>query len=212
MQQADINAPNYSSQTPLIIAIKNNKLDSVKLLCKLGANVNYTSDQVYGYCPLHYAAEQEDGMIIDSLVTFGAKLNSRTFTGCTPLHLAAMKGKYDAVRWLCLNGADVNLKEFYNGYTPLHYAMIRGHYDVVPILLAFKANLTDGSQNATLKGMCSKTLWTRLQTRRTQPDVLEELCLQAIRKIFLGRNAHRNASRLPLPTCLKEKLLFAKYV
>ena len=212
VQNADINEPNYNCHTPLIIAILNNQIESVQLLCKLGADVNYTSDKLHGYCPLHFAAEQNDSQIIEVLIEYGASLNSQTLTGCTPLHLAAMNGHLEAARWLCLNGASVNISEFYNCYTPLHYAMVRSHTNVVRLLQEFNATLNNQYfKSHSLLTMCHKALLRYIYNTKNQPEILEHLCLHVIRKHFLQQNAFKNASRLPLPKCLKEKILLEEY-
>jgi ankyrin repeat protein len=212
VQHADVNAPNYNCHTPLIISILNNQIESVRLLCKLGADVNYTADKIHGYCPLHFAAEQDNGDIIKLLIEYGASLNAQTFTGCTPLHLSAMNGNLDATRWLCLNGVNVNISEFYNSYTPLHYAMVRGHKNIVRLLQEFNATLNDQHfQSHSLLTMCHKALWRYLYNTKTEPKILEHMCLHVIRKNFLQQNAYKNASRLPLPRCLIEKILLEEY-
>jgi ankyrin repeat protein len=212
VQHADINAPNYNSHTPLVVGILNNQIESVRLLCELGADVNYTAEKIHGYCPLHFAAEQDNGEMIELLIEHGAKLNAQTLTGCTALHLAAMNGNMQATRWLCLNGASVNISEFYNGYTPLHYAMVRGHKNVVQLLQEFNATLNDQYfQSHTLLTMCHKALWKYLHDMKKEPEFLEQLCLHVIRKNFLQQNAHKNASQLPLPRCMIEKILLEEY-
>ena len=212
VQHADINAPNYNGHTPLVLGILNNQTESVQLLCKLGANVNYTEDKIHGYRPLHFAAEQDDGEMIELLIGYGALLNAQTFTGCTPLHLAAMNENMEATRWLCLNGANVNISEFYNCYTPLHYAMVRGHKNVVQLLQEFNATLNDQHfQSQTLMTMCHKAIWRYLHDPKKEPEVLEQLCLHVIRKNFLQQSALKNASGLPLPRCMIEKILLEEY-
>ena len=212
VQHADINAPNHNCHTPLVIGILNNQTESVRLLCKLGANVNYTADKIHGYCPLHFASEQDDGEMIKLLIEYGASLNAQTFTGCTPLHLAAMNGKLEATRWLCLNGASVNISELYNGYTPLHYAVVRGHKNIVRLLQEFNATLNDQNfRSQTLLTMCHKALWRYLHDMKNEPEILEHMCLHVIRKNFLQQNAYKNASQLPLPRCMIEKILLQEY-
>ena len=213
VQKADINSPDCSCHTPLVICLLNNQdAESVELLCKLGADVNYTADKIHGYSPLHFASEQNDGKIIEILIKYGAALNAQTFTGCTPLHLAAMNGNLEAARWLCLNGASVNIPEFYNGYTPLHYALVRGHKKVAQLLQEFHATLNDQHfQSPSLLTMCHKALWQYLFCSKKEPEILEHMCLHVIRKNFLQHSAFKNASQLPLPSCLIKKILLDEY-
>ena len=212
VQHADINDPNYSDHTPLIIAVLNNQIESVQTLCALGADVEYTTDKIHGYRPLHFAAEHDNSEIIKLLIEHGALLNAQTLTGCTPLHLAAMNGNVQATRWLCLNGASIDVSEFYNGYTALHYAMVRGHQNVIRLLREFNATLNDQYfQSHSLLTMCHKALLRYLYDRKKEPEILEHMCLHVIRKNFLRKNAHKNVSRLLLPKCMKEKILLQEY-
>ena len=212
IQHADINDANYNGHTPLIIAILNNQIESVQLLCTLGADVNHTTDKIHGYRPLHFAAEQDNSEIIKLLIEYGALLNAQTLTGCTPLHLAAMNGNLEATRWLGLNGASVDVSEFYNGYTPLHYAMVRSHQNVIQLLCEFNATLNSQYfQSHSLLTMCHKALLRYLYDHKKQPEILEDMCLHVIRKNFLRKNAYKNVSRLPLPRCMKEKILLEEY-
>lgn len=214
-QHADINSPNYNCHSPLVISILNTQTESVELLCELGADVNYKSDKLHGYRPLHFAAEQDDGGIIEILIKHKALLNAQTFTGCTPLHLAAMNGNMEATRWLCLNGVSINISEFYNGYTPLHYAIVRGHHNIVRLLREFDATLNSNHfKSHTLLTMCHKALWRYIyhaKKGRNEPEILEQMCLHVIRKNFLARNAYSNAIRLPLPSRMISRILLEEY-
>ena len=68
------------------------------------------------------------------LYDYGASLQSRTDDeGYTPLHLAAMWGHLDVVKWLCDH--KVNLNIFDNkSSTAVNLAKQHGHSDVVSFL------------------------------------------------------------------------------
>ncbi|KAK8058054.1 hypothetical protein PG994_008502 [Apiospora phragmitis] len=57
-------------------------------------------------------------------------LESRSGNGFRPLHYAAMGGYEEVVKFLCLNGCDINAKGE-DGSTALHLAAKFGHYEVV---------------------------------------------------------------------------------
>mmetsp|Transcript_23575 Transcript_23575/g.33752 ORF Transcript_23575/g.33752 Transcript_23575/m.33752 type:complete len:130 (+) Transcript_23575:116-505(+) len=61
-------------------------------------------------------------------------------SGCTPLHLAAIKGHQEAVRQLLAGGAQTEAVDTY-GDTPLHVAARGGHQEVVSLLLAGGAQI-----------------------------------------------------------------------
>lgn len=207
---ANVNSQDYNGCTPLVISIlEGQDEECVELLCKLGADVNCTVDKLHGYCPLHFAAEKNMCDIIKILIQYGASRNCQTFTGCTPLHLAAMHGNLEAVRILCLNSADVNVPEWYNGYIPLHYAIIHEHLRVVFLLLEFNASLALANFSGyTALNLSDKELHKYLYYLKTEPKVLEKICLDVVRKNYLWPNAYQNVSKLPLPLPIKKKILF----
>eukprot|EP00794_Sanderia_malayensis_P003062 gene3062-3525_t len=58
----------------------------------------------------------------------------RNKKGETPLHISAIKGKYDDAKDLLENGSDPNVKDF-AGWTPLHEACNHGQFEIVQLLL-----------------------------------------------------------------------------
>jgi ankyrin repeat protein len=62
------------------------------------------------------------------------------FTGCSPLHTAAVKGDVEKLRTLIENGAYVDDRDP-DGRTALHYAAQRGNKECVDLLLAKGANV-----------------------------------------------------------------------
>ncbi len=70
--------------------------------------------------PLHKAVEAGDVEQVQSLISGGADVNARNWSGNTPLHQALRKGDKHIAEVLVVNGADVNAKNR-SGNTPLHY-------------------------------------------------------------------------------------------
>ena len=105
-----------------------------------------------------------------------------------------------------MNGADVDVQDWYSGFTPLYYAVTRDHRTVAELLLEFNASLV-------------KVVWSRwdkemlkyFEALKGQPKVLEHICLNVVRKNFLWPNASKSTSKLPLPTNLKRKILLEDY-
>ena len=58
----------------------------------------------------------------------------------TPLHLAAVRGHKDVMKFLVASKADVNAKNI-SGKTPLYSVALSGHKDMVELLLANKADV-----------------------------------------------------------------------
>ncbi len=102
-----------------------------------------------GLTLLHFAAYGGDLSQVRRLLRKkGIGVNVRTQEGLTPLHVAAMKGHTDIVRYLVRKGADINATDT-SGYTPLHYAVLSGHTEVVRYLVS--ENVRRGNWNVRFK-------------------------------------------------------------
>ena len=62
------------------------------MLVKLGADPNITNN--VGKSPLHLAAMQNRGAILDILLNSGGDLNLQDAQGMTPLHEASYRGQF----------------------------------------------------------------------------------------------------------------------
>jgi ankyrin repeat protein len=117
--------------TPLIIAIKHNNIDAVKLLLNEGACV----------CRKAFSIAVQLGYtsMVDLLIENGVNINVNEylwekFVDCaTPLHYAACEGYIDMIELLIRKDADINARDRH-GYTPLTCAMDGEHYDIVDLL------------------------------------------------------------------------------
>jgi len=78
--------------------------------------------------------------MVKLLLDHKADPNATSKLGDTPLHLAIVAGRGDAVELLLSSGADVNAKESL-GVTPLHLAASYGWKSVVEVLLAHNADV-----------------------------------------------------------------------
>ncbi len=97
----DLNAPNVLYETPLMLAIYNQKNDLAKKLIAKGASVNNPGH----WTPLHYAAASDNTEMVNYLIKRGADINARTLRGITPLYMAARDGTLDTVKALLNAGA-----------------------------------------------------------------------------------------------------------
>ena len=78
---------------------------------------------------LHYAAQDDNDVIIEKLLCLGLDIDSRSSKGATPLMIAACRGRLDAFSVLTERKSDPTLKNN-NGETLLHYAA-QGDNDVI---------------------------------------------------------------------------------
>jgi hypothetical protein len=101
---AEINTEN-SASSPLIEAIKFNRINIAKKLMVNGADIN-ASDKNYATA-LYYAASLGLNDLLQELIDRGANLNTKTNEGMSPIHAAAFNENKDIVRTLLAKGAKI---------------------------------------------------------------------------------------------------------
>ncbi len=124
----DVNVRGLNGKTPLHCAIEFDELSMVDLLLTK-KNINPFVEDNEGKTSLDYAKEGEKAEILQALINnkYGSEQDSL-------LHLAAMIGEINAVRYLIRKGIDVNVRNALH-HTPLHLAAGIGHGNVVKILV-----------------------------------------------------------------------------
>lgn len=90
----------------LRMAAQENSIESVKLLCKLGANVNV--DDGFG-TPLYSAAGEGNLEIVKILLEYGADINCVNENNVTPYHIAICYGHKEVAEYLLSCGADTTI-------------------------------------------------------------------------------------------------------
>src|SRR5262249_11913977 len=107
---ADVNAAvDHSKSYPVGMAACAGDLNKVRWLLDAGANINFVSPM--GYTVLinvMYSLYDNENLlrVVDSLVTHGAKIDCETDYGESPLSVASIQGRFDAVKYLLDAGAD----------------------------------------------------------------------------------------------------------
>jgi len=136
---ADINRKNNLGETPLILAVDNNRFDEIELMLSHKPDIEIADSK--GWTPLHHAAAggSEHGMdgakYLSLLIGVGANLDARVINGQTALMLASSIGRIDHVKLLIAQGADIRASNAQdNSMTALDYARLGGHLDVVELL------------------------------------------------------------------------------
>ncbi|TET35634.1 MAG: hypothetical protein E3J72_10830 [Planctomycetota bacterium] len=130
---ADVNENGGRQFTLLMLAILCKNKEIVRELIENGAYVN-AKDSVHDYSPLHLAAKNGLGNIVNILIKRGADVNAKGRRGYQPLHCAMIKGHTDIARHLVKEGADVNVHDNW-GRTPLHFAALLGHMESAKLLI-----------------------------------------------------------------------------
>ena len=132
--------------TPLVIAVRDGKLDFVKVLLRYEANIEARAtikidgEAIEDCTALWVAAAKGYFDVVRLLIEQSAEVDGRTSNNSTPLRAAAIDGHLDIVRCLVENGADVNARNNFNS-TPLMITCHSGQLDVASYLVKHGANI-----------------------------------------------------------------------
>ena len=132
--------------TPLVIAVRDGKLDFVKALLRYEANIEahatikIDGEAIEDCTALWVAAAKGHFDVVRLLIEQSAEVDGRTSKNSTPLRAAASIGHLDIVRCLVENGADVNARNNFNS-TPLMITCHSGHLEVASYLVKHGANI-----------------------------------------------------------------------
>ena len=129
----------FQDQTPLMSAVRQNQVETVKALIANGAEVNAKIAGSIEVTALMIAARYGYTDIMKVLIDNGADVNAKSDHGYTALMRAARNGQTDAVKMLIQNRAEINV---YNdgGASALWLAAEHNHLDIAKLLLANGAN------------------------------------------------------------------------
>ncbi|XP_051957883.1 dynein axonemal heavy chain 12 [Xyrauchen texanus] len=123
--------------SPLIVAIRNNHYDMVKVL--LNFNVSVNQEGAHRRTALHEAARLGLTDFVDLLLKNGAHPDPMSTYGLTPLALAAQGGHLEIIRTLLRRGANVE-SQAQDSATILFEASASGNPDVISLLLEHGAD------------------------------------------------------------------------
>jgi len=135
-------------RTPIIHAVLNAQVDSLKLLCELGAPLTEVSINGRTVTPVYIAAYYGYLDVIVALHELGADLCAPSLNGRRPATVAACMGQLDALQLLHSLGADTHCFDD-GGRSPLHMAAVFGQLESIHALLLLGADLmvTDSDGN-----------------------------------------------------------------
>ena len=131
-----------TGDTPLMLAAENGQAEAVKLLLKLGADLE-AGDDVH-QTPLMSAAKRGKTDTVRLLLNRGAKVDARGMLGRTALMWAALNDNAETARVLLDAGANVNSTPNPNQDTILAGAAYRNNFQLVRLLLDRGAKLDPG--------------------------------------------------------------------
>ena len=137
--------------SPLATAAAFGLIEAVQELIKLGANVNWRSEN-NGTDALKIASARGETECVEFLLNAGANLASFDHEGFSAIHNAVDNQHHDVVVKLLDAGVDVNLRikppAEDEGDTPLHRACTRLDLDMVKILIERGADVNALSDNS----------------------------------------------------------------
>jgi len=141
---ADINHQNVNGYTPLMFAVRMNRLSIVKMLQYYGhADVNIRGK--YGETALIFACSHETSIeMVRLLLDEGAMIDAYTTRVCeqpTALFGAIRQGNLDLVRLLLERGANPNQSHHKTHLQPIHAAAEMGNPKILELLLIYKADV-----------------------------------------------------------------------
>ncbi|XBJ10806.1 hypothetical protein VPH35_015602 [Triticum aestivum] len=140
----DVDLVDKEGRTPLLFATYHNG-GTAEYLLDHGANQDKADHD--GSSLLHYAAELGNCEMVELLLAKGAYVDPVSAYG-TPLHVAAGKGHYGAMKILLDHNADYN--KMVNGVTPLIVATDAKSMKCIKLLVKAGANLKEAAAYTTL--------------------------------------------------------------
>jgi len=134
---AEVDVTDIENITPLIYAVANNNLNTVKALLDHRANIEIMTNQ--GESALLIAAKDNRVEIAEELIRADADINIKDRYGATPLHYASAYGYFYMCDLLIYYNASVEARTE-DGTTPLMAAVYSGKADVSDLLLQSGSN------------------------------------------------------------------------
>ncbi|KAF5185907.1 Serine/threonine-protein phosphatase 6 regulatory ankyrin repeat subunit B [Thalictrum thalictroides] len=128
----DVNTRGCDGRSMLSIPVETGNLDVVSVLIDSGCRMNESIDLF-----LHNAAETNRVDLMEILCRNGDSVklvNSVNSVGRSPIHVAAIKGNMEALRYCVSMNGNPDCVD-YKGWTPLHCAAAEGHVEIVEYLL-----------------------------------------------------------------------------
>ena len=131
----DLNAMDENYGTPLLLCIKNNKIEYFSfLLSHFEDELDFSCCDIEEKGCLHYAVLNNNMDLINTLLEKGCDIDSVDMNNQTPLHLAVLKNNQEIVSFLIEQGADINSQDR-SSQTALHIACAQDFNEIIRFLL-----------------------------------------------------------------------------
>lgn len=148
--KSSLNDLDKDSMSPLLLSIKYDYFDIVKLFIESGANLfPKSTDSSLQYLPINYACKYGNYQIVDYLLSRSRSaedlIHRQDVEGLFPLHVISRSGHADLIKLLIRHGAEINQVDGLNKWTPIFYAALEGHVEATQELVKHgaKTNILD---------------------------------------------------------------------
>jgi ankyrin repeat protein len=131
---ADPEVVNRAGERPLHHYVDRKNMATMRAILQRGADVNPASG-IYGWTPLHRAAQAGSADAVKILLEFGADVTLRDTELNTPLHFAAKEGAIEVARLLLERWPEGVRARNVKSDTPLHRAAVEGNTEMIRLLL-----------------------------------------------------------------------------
>jgi ankyrin repeat protein len=177
-----------SKDSPLLAALKNDKIDVAVFLLDSGADPLHQDRN--NVTPLHWAANWGRIDLGERLLAAGADVDAPTRHGECPIHYATLRGQHQFVKFLIAHGANVNPVAV-NEVRPIDLALRLGNPYLATVLVDAGANLTENSDRAVSNIIVAATKnWTYIVDKmleQAEPDpALTQLLIDAAYEASIG--------------------------
>jgi ankyrin repeat protein len=141
---ADVNTQTPEGVTPVIYAVMDNKLNTLKVLLKYHPDLDKLTSSFE--TALIIAVKDNNFEICETLIRAGADIDAPDRNGATPLHYAAIFGYFDIVDLLLYYDASIDQKSD-DDITPLFASVMAGYADVADLLIQHGANMESRNES-----------------------------------------------------------------
>lgn len=140
VKHCNINArtTNEHKITALYLAAQDGKLEIVKILTGLGADLNIIRE-TNGMPPLHVAMQKKQTLVAEELLTRGANVNIVDGGGQIALHWAATLTEVGITQTILAKGTNIDAQNN-GGATPLYIAVHNNNNPITTLLISNGAN------------------------------------------------------------------------
>lgn len=147
----EVDTASEYGETALMLAAFKGNMELVQRLLAEGASVN----RIGGWTPLHYAAAEGHDEIVKLFLEKGARVNVQTYSGITPLYMAARKPSRLVVMTLLRAGSYRDLCND-KGQSPADAARLAGDEELAKFLAIDKCVQPEPLMRAPIRSSANK--------------------------------------------------------